>query len=147
MLYGRLSVDPGDLFGEVLLTGYSPIPWDKPILHWSNPNRQTAAYSFRGSVESDFGKLLDPGKWAGGEASGTYPFRKMNGGTICQPRPERTDILMNILSHQKSSPLSNRLRMFHPAKQFINVTVRSVNEDKRSKCATPTRYVCSGDAL
>lgn len=141
MLYGRLSVDPGDLFGEVLLTGYSPIPWDKPIPPLVQPKAGKLQRTvFRGSVESDFGKKLrwTLEKWAGGEASGTYPRSVLQNEPVelfANRDPERTDIL-----HEYFVPQAQVVSFIKQAASIVsscetdllNVTVRSVNEDKRS---------------
>ena len=141
MLYGRLSVDPGDLFGEVLLTGYSPIPWAKPIPPLEQPKLGKLGRAvFRGSVESDFGKKVrwTLEKWAGGEASGTYPRSVLQNEPVelfANRDPERTDILheyfippTRVVSFVKSAAVI----ISSCETDLLNVTVRSVNEDKRS---------------
>ncbi|MBT6178011.1 MAG: FAD-binding oxidoreductase [Deltaproteobacteria bacterium] len=141
MLYGRLSIDPGDLFGEVLLTGYSPIPWSKPIPPLEPPKLGRLGRAvFRGSVESDFGKKIrwTLEKWAGGEASGTYPRSVLQNEPVelfANRDPERTDIL-----HEYFIPPGQVVSFIKSAgaivssceTDLLNVTVRSVNEDTRS---------------
>ena len=141
MLYGRLSVDPGDLFGEVLLTGYSPIAWTKPIPPLEQPKLGRLARAvFRGSVESDLGKKIrwTLEKWSGGEASGTYPRTVLQNEPVelfANRDPERTDIL-----HEYFIPPAKVVSFIKSAAKIVsscetdllNVTVRSVNEDKRS---------------
>lgn len=141
MLYGRLSVDPGDLFSEVLLTGYSPIAWAKPIPPLEQPKLGKLGRAvFRGSVESDLGKKIrwTLEKWAGGEASGTYPRSVLQNEPVelfANRDPERTDIL-----HEYFIPPTKVVSFIKSAATIVsscetdllNVTVRSVNEDKRS---------------